>query len=180
MSIARGDSGESGDFGYNATRDVYRWTSAHGGVGRPVLLPGRRRASGRPRQPERRQRATTSEPARPSWWASGGPIERLTTSASLRYDDPDVYRGQATARAGSGYALGDGFSLSASWGQGFKTPTISETACDFCFTTPVTNLQPEHADGEDIGLVWRSSDNRFSARTTVFALNVRDEIEYVS
>jgi vitamin B12 transporter len=107
------------------------------------------------------------------------PIKQLTTSASVRYDDPDKYRGQTTARAGAGYDLGAGFTLAASYGQGFKTPTISETVCDFCYTTPMVSLAPERADGEDLGLVWRSADGRFSARATAYQLDIRDEIAYV-
>ena len=176
--IARSDSGESGDYGYNATRNVYRWTSAHGGVDDAIsYLVGAERQDAHASLSDGsiRNLGTTSAFVVGQW----RPLDRLTTSASLRYDDPDVYRGQTTARAGAGYVLGGGFSLSATWGQGFKTPTISETACDFCYVTPSPTLAPEHADGEDLGLVWRSSDHRFSARATAFSLNVRDEIAYV-
>jgi vitamin B12 transporter len=177
--IARGDSGDSGDYGYNAARNIYRWTMAHGGVTDEVsFLVGAERQDARASLSDGGEHnlGATSVFGVAQW----RPIRSLTTSASLRYDDPDIYRGQVTARLGAGYGLGDGFSLAASWGQGFKTPTISETACDFCYTPPVASLQPEHADGEDIGLVWRSADNRFSARTTVFVLNVRDEIDYLN
>ena len=177
--ITRGDSGESGDFGYSATRDVYRWTSAHGGVDDTFsFLVGAERQDAH---------ASLSDGSIHNLGASSAfvvgqwrPIARLTASASLRYDDPDVYRGQTTARAGAGYDLGGGFSLAASWGQGFKTPTISQTACDFCFTPPTPSLAPERADGGDLGLVWHSPDRRFSARVTAFSLNVHDEIAYTS
>jgi vitamin B12 transporter len=176
--IARGDSGESGDSGYNAARNIYRLTTAHGGVDDVISV-----LVGAERQDARASLSDGSEHNLGATSAFGvaqwRPFQPLTTSASVRYDKPDAYHGQLTGRLGAGYALGRGFSLAASWGQGFKTPTISETACDFCYMPPVANLQPEHADGQDIGLVWRSSDNRFSARTTVFALNVRDEIDYV-
>jgi vitamin B12 transporter len=76
--------------------------------------------------------------------------------------------------------LGAGFSANASWGQGFKTPTISEQACDFCFPAgPATNLKPERAEGWDAGLKWRSPDSRYEASVTGFHLAVRDQIDFV-
>jgi len=176
--IARGDAGESGDYGYNANRNVYRWTTAHGGVDDPLsVLIGAERQQSQASVSDGSEHdlGETSVFGVVQW----RPIRPLTASASVRYDDPDKFHSQVTGRVGAGYALGGGFSLAASWGQGFKTPSISEAVCDFCNVPSPTLLRPELADGEDLGLVWRSPSNRFSARATVFALNVRDEIAYV-
>jgi vitamin B12 transporter len=107
------------------------------------------------------------------------PLPRLTTTLSLRWDDPDAYRSVVTGRAAASLNLGAGFRLTGTWGQGFKTPTISELACDFCFPSgPDPSLKPEHAHGEDAGLSWRSSDGRIDVGATVYQLDVKDEIEY--
>jgi vitamin B12 transporter len=108
------------------------------------------------------------------------PVDRLTLSGSLRYDDPTDYAGRATAKVAAVLDLAAGFSLTANWGQGFKTPTISQTLCDFC-TVPgrVVDLKPERAEGWDVGLRWRSADGRIDADIVGYRLAVRDQIAYV-
>lgn len=105
--------------------------------------------------------------------------DRLTASLSARIDDPDEYEPEATFRAGLAYDLGGGFTLTGSWGQGFKTPTISQTLCDFCFSlSPYPELRPERAEGYDLGLAWRSADDRIGIRATAFRLEIEDEISF--
>lgn len=105
--------------------------------------------------------------------------DRLTASLSARIDDPDEYDAETTVRAGLAYALGGGFTLAGSWGQGFKTPTISQTLCDFCFSfSPYPELRPERAQGYDVGLSWRSADDRIALRATAFRIEVEDEISF--
>jgi vitamin B12 transporter len=107
------------------------------------------------------------------------PVDPLTLSASGRYDAPDSYQSKATGHFSAVWKLGGGFSLEGAWGQGFKTPTISEIACDFCFPTgPSTGLKPEYAVGWDGGLVWSSPDGAYTARVTGYRLAVRDQIEF--
>ena len=107
------------------------------------------------------------------------PWTPLTLTGAVRYDAPDSYGGQATGRVAGVLKLGAGFSLEGSWGQGFKTPTISEIACDFCFPAgPSLGLKPEHAEGWDAALDWASEDRRFTAKVTVYQLAVRDQIEF--
>jgi vitamin B12 transporter len=108
------------------------------------------------------------------------PMERLTLSGSVRYDDPSGHPGRATAKAAAVVDLWMGFSLTADWGQGFKAPTISQTLCDFCsLPGPALGLKPERAEGWDIGLRWRSEDGRVEADVIGFRLAVRDQIAYV-
>ena len=107
------------------------------------------------------------------------PTAPLSLTASLRYDAPDRFAGRATARAGAVYDLGAGFALTGDWGQGFKTPTISQIACDFCFPPgPSLGLRPERAEGWDLGLRGRTPDGRFEASLTGFRLAVRDQISF--
>lgn len=104
---------------------------------------------------------------------------RLTTHASARSDDPDRFDGQATVRVSAAYDVGGGFSLRAAYGQGFRTPSISQAACDFCFPPVPVDLRPERAEGVDLGAAWRSVDGRFSAALTGYRLDVRDQIRFV-
>ena len=176
--IERGDHGESGPFGYTASTQVYRWTVAKGGVDDPVsVIVGAERQN---------STASLSTGVRDNLGASSvfavaqlKPLRHLTAVVSLRYDAPDRYQAQTTARIGATYDLGAGFSLQGSFNQGFKTPTISETACDFCFAPPVP-LRPEHAQGYDGGLAWRSADGRVSLKATAYALDVIDQLAFVS
>ena len=105
--------------------------------------------------------------------------DHLTASLSARIDDPDEYAAETTFRAGLSYALPAGFTVSGSWGQGFKTPTISQTLCDFCFSfSPYPVLTPERAEGLDLGLAWRAADGSAGLRATAFRLEVENEISF--
>jgi vitamin B12 transporter len=176
--IERGDHGPSGVFGFDAQRRVYRWTVARGAETDPAsAIVGVERES---------TLANLSTGARfdlsaTSAFALGRlkPVPPLTLLVGARYDAPDRFRAQTTARVGATWALPLGFSLQGSFDQGFKTPTISETACDFCFAPPVA-LRPEHAQGYDGGIGWRSADGRVYARVTGYALDVTDQIAFVS
>jgi len=175
--IERGDHGESGVFGFDARRQVYRWTVTKGADSDPLsAIIGVEREN---------TTANLSTGAKLDLGAASAfalarakPLPPLTVLVGLRYDAPDRFRAQTTARVGATYALPLGFSLQGSFDQGFKTPTISETACDFCFAPPVP-LRPEHAQGYDGGIGWRSSDNRLYARATVYALDLTDQLAFV-
>ena len=104
--------------------------------------------------------------------------DRITAVLGLRHDVPEDFSGETTVRAALTADLGGGFRASASWGQGFKTPTISQIVCDFCFTPPAP-LSPETAEGWDVTLGWRSADGRLEGSLTAFGLDVEDQITYV-
>ncbi|HXQ45002.1 MAG TPA: TonB-dependent receptor [Caulobacteraceae bacterium] len=175
--LERGDHGESGVFGFDARRQVYRWTVAKGAESDPVsAIVGVEREN---------TAANLSTGARFDLGATSAfalarakPLPPLTLLVGLRYDAPDRFRAQTTARIGATWALPLGFSVQGSFDQGFKTPTISETACDFCFAPPVP-LRPEHAQGYDGGVGWRSPDGRLDMRATAYALDVTDQLAFV-
>lgn len=107
------------------------------------------------------------------------PVDRLNLTGSLRWDEPDDYGSQTSARLAGVFDLGWGLAVKASWGQGFKTPTISEIACDFCYPAgPSLNLRPETASGYDLGVAWRSTDGRYSAEVSGYRLEVQDQIAF--
>ncbi|HEX4197286.1 MAG TPA: TonB-dependent receptor [Caulobacteraceae bacterium] len=176
--IDRGDHGQSGDFGYRANDQVYRWTVARGTPSDLVsFIAGVEREN---------TEASISTGQRFDLDATSGfavaqlhPIAPLTATASIRYDAPDTFKAQTTVRAGATYELPLGFSLQGSFDQGFQTPTISEAVCDFCFS-PRVPLQPEHAQGYDGGLGWSSADGRVSLKATAYHMDITDQIVFAA
>ncbi|MFT4956523.1 MAG: vitamin B12 transporter [Brevundimonas sp.] len=105
--------------------------------------------------------------------------ERFSLTGGLRQDDTDDFGDATTGRLSAAYELGGGFILSGAWGTGFKAPTVSQAVCDFCFSAePYPELRPEHADGYEAALGWRSADRRLEGRVTVYRLEVEDQIVY--
>ncbi|RAK59739.1 TonB-dependent receptor [Phenylobacterium hankyongense] len=163
---------------YTAQRQVWRWTAAHGGPGDAAAF-----VVGAERNDTHADLAGRTSADLSTTSAFGvlrtQVLERLTLTGSARYDDPDAFKARGTGRLSAALALGGGFTATASAGQGFKTPTISQVVCDFCFAPPVP-LRPEVADGYDLRLGWRSPDGRLSGAVTGYRLNVRDQISYVA
>jgi len=109
-----------------------------------------------------------------------GATERLTLNLGLRHDSTDDFDGETTGRLSAAWDLGGGFTLSGAYGTGFKTPSVSQAVCDFCFVLPgtvVPPLVPETAQGGEIALGWRSADGRFDGRVTAYRLEVEDQID---
>ena len=104
-------------------------------------------------------------------------LGRLTLTGSIRHDDPEAYEAKTTGRLAAALDVGWGLRVVASAGSGFKTPTVSQVVCDFCFAPPVP-LVPEKAEGYDLRVGW--ANNRVSAAVTAYRLLVRDQIAYVA
>lgn len=163
---------------YTAERRVWRWTAERGGAADPyALVLGAERSSTTADLSAR----GTADLSTTSAFAVGRarPWTPLTFTGSLRFDDPDRFQSRTTGRLAAAVDVGEGFTLTASAGQGFKVPTISETLCDFCFAPPVP-LRPERAEGYDLRLGWTAPDGQFKAAVTGYRLNVRDQIAYVN
>ena len=106
--------------------------------------------------------------------------DRLTLNLGLRHDETDDFGGETTGRVSAAYRLDGGLTLSGAFGTGFKTPSVSQAVCDFCFVLPgtvVLPLVPEYAKGGEIALGWRSVDGRFDGRATLYRLEVEDQID---
>lgn len=162
---------------FDADRQVWRWTAERGAAADPLafIVGAEREDTSAVLSAGEAEQGATSMFGVARW----RPVEALTATASLRYDDPDEYEGETTARVSAAYELGWGLTASAAWGQGFKTPTISHTVCDFCFPAgPSTDLTPERAEGWDVRLGWGSEDGRYGADLTGYRLRVRDQIAY--
>jgi len=83
------------------------------------------------------------------------PIEALTLTGGLRHDDDDRYGSETTGRAAASWQATDDVRLRATWGQGFKAPTIFQSTfiCGFCgLTAPNPNLKAETSEAFDAGV----------------------------
>lgn len=155
---------------FDADRQVFRWTATKGDAF--VLGAEHQQSAAHLSSGKSRDLSNTAA------FAVGRlKLDRLTVTASARYDDPEAYKAKATGRLAGAIDLGAGFTAVASAGTGFKTPTISQVVCDFCFA-PAVPLRPERAEGYDLRLGW--GDDRISAAVTAYRLLVRNQISYVA
>ena len=155
---------------FDADRQVFRWTAARG----DALIIGVERQESAAHLSSGKSRDLSNTAA----FAVGRlTMDRLTFTASARYDDPEAYKSRATGRLAAALTFGAGFTVVASAGTGFKTPTISQVVCDFCFA-PAVPLRPERAEGYDLKLSW--SNDRISTAVTAYRLLVRNQIAYVA
>ncbi|MFC3078595.1 TonB-dependent receptor plug domain-containing protein [Phenylobacterium terrae] len=164
---------------FTADREVWRWTAERGGTEDPwAVVAGLERQEIAADLDGRTGADLSTSAAFAVGRARLGPV---TATASLRHDDPDAYRSKTTGRLSLAAELGAGFVATASAGQGFKTPTLSQLVCDFCFPAgPALDLKPETAEGYDLRLGWRSDDGAWSAALTGYRLTVKDQIAYVA
>lgn len=163
---------------YEAQRTTWRYTAGRGGAKDPLSF-----IAGIERDDTEATVSTGAAYDLGSTSAFGvlryAPIEALVLTGALRHDAPDEFDSKTTARLSATWAVGGGFALQASWGQGYKTPTISQQVCDFCFPAgPSVGLKPESADGWDLGASWRSADDRFFVQAVAYRLEVEDQISY--
>ncbi len=168
------------DFPFEAKghRLDWRWTAEKTGLGPNSLMVGVERQDDHEDTGDGGQSAHNWAGFAIWRYAPEGP---LSTTVSVRRDDPSGYAGVTTARASGVLKLGGGFSLNGAFGQGFKAPSIFETTypCFECAPPgPARGLRPEHARGFDGGLVWTSPGGRLAARFTGFDLTIKDEIDY--
>lgn len=107
------------------------------------------------------------------------PIDTLTLSAGLRRDDHNEFGGETTARFAAAYNPTEQWTLSASWGEGFKAPTLFQTTFFCCgAAAPNPGLQPETSDAWDAGFVYRTADGRGEFGLTYFDQDTVDLITF--
>lgn len=79
------------------------------------------------------------------------PIERLTISAGVRYDDHSKFGDETTAKAAISWRALDNLTVRGSWGEGFKAPTIFQLTQSFGALPANDQLQPETSEAFDVG-----------------------------
>lgn len=109
------------------------------------------------------------------------PTDSLTLTGGIRMDDHDKFGSETTGRVAAAFQPIEQVVLRASWGQGFKTPSIFQSTyiCTFCgLTAPNTNLKAETSEAFDIGLDWFSADGRAQASITWFDQDTENMIDF--
>ncbi len=110
------------------------------------------------------------------------PVSSLTLTAGVRVDDHDDWGTQTTGRLAAAWNPNELTTARASWGQGFKAPSIFQSTfvCGFfCGLTEANgNLQPEEADAFDIGVDLRTPDGKGIVSLTYFNTDVTNQIDF--
>lgn len=104
------------------------------------------------------------------------PIDALAVSGGVRRDEFSNFAGATTARVSARWAIAETLVLRASWGQGFRAPTLFELNFDQFGVVPNPDLRPERASGFDAGLEWRRP--RLALRAAYYETRTRDLIDF--
>ncbi|MCT2559102.1 TonB-dependent receptor [Tsuneonella sp. YG55] len=100
----------------------------------------------------------------------------ISAHAGLRRDEHARFGGATSLGADASYRLGRDFRLRASYGEGFKAPTLFQLLSDF----GNTGLVPERSRSFDLGLDWHSRSDPTWGAVTMFRRDSRDLIDFVS
>jgi vitamin B12 transporter len=103
-------------------------------------------------------------------------IEALSVTAGLRYDDHDTFGNQTTARASAAWSVTPSTILRASYGEGFKAPTLYQLHSPY----GNLNLNPEEAQAWDAGIEQRLFDQKLVLSATYFDRDTTNMIDFVS
>jgi vitamin B12 transporter len=98
-------------------------------------------------------------------------VHNFFAAASVRYDENERFESKATWRIAPGYLLPKiGTKLKASYGTGFKAPSLTQLFVDFpafnFFANP--DLQPEESEGYDFGFEQPLVEDRVRFGATYF------------
>jgi vitamin B12 transporter len=100
--------------------------------------------------------------------------DTVSLAAGVRYDDHSRFGNATTLGANGTVRLAQGLRLRASYGEGFKAPTLFQLLSDYGNTA----LQPERSRSYDAGLEYRSGP--VTAAVTLFRRDSRNLIAFVS
>lgn len=103
-------------------------------------------------------------------------LAALNLTAGLRYDDHETFGDATTGRAALAWSATSSTLLRASYGQGFKAPTLYQLFSDY----GNESLAAEKAKGWDAGIEQRFLNNRLVASATYFKRNTTNMIDFVS
>jgi len=107
------------------------------------------------------------------------PTQTFTVTGGARVDDHERFGTQTTARFAAAYNPTDHVTLRASWGQGFKAPSIFQSTFFCCgAVAPNTDLDAETSEAFDAGIDWRSPDEQATAGLTVFRQDTENQINF--
>lgn len=100
----------------------------------------------------------------------------ISAHAGVRHDRHARFGGETSLGADASYGLGNGFRLRASYGEGFKAPSLFQLLSDYGNAA----LQPERSRSFDLGLAWRTRGDATHAAVTLFRRDATNLIDFVS
>jgi vitamin B12 transporter len=107
----------------------------------------------------------------------GGVAAGLTVAAGLRHDDHGDFGGHTVGQASAAWSLNEGTTvLRASWGQGFKAPSLFQLGSEFGNAA----LAPESAETWDAGVEQRFAKGRIVLSGAYFERDTKNQIDFVS
>lgn len=104
------------------------------------------------------------------------PIEAITLTAGLRYDDHDTFGDHTTARASAAWSVTPSTILRSSYGEGFKAPTLYQLYSQYGNLA----LDAEQAEAWDAGIEQRLFTDKVTVAATYFHRDTQDMIDFVS
>lgn len=104
------------------------------------------------------------------------PVDMLTITGGVRHDDHEDFGSNTTFAANAALALPTDTILRASYGEGFKAPTLFQLFGSFGIGNP--NLQPETAESWDAGVEQQLVDGALSIAATWFHRDTVNQIDY--
>lgn len=102
------------------------------------------------------------------------PVTNLHLHAGVRHDDHDSFGGNTLFSAGGRWNLGSGTTLRASYGEGFKAPSLYQLYSEYGNDA----LSPEHSRGWEAGIDQSLFSNRLTASALYFERSSTDQIIY--
>ncbi len=102
------------------------------------------------------------------------PLEMLTITGGVRNDDHDAFGNHTTFGADAALALATGTTVRASYGEGFKAPTLYQLYGPYGTRT----LEPETARNYDVGVEQALLGGRAVASATYFNRRTRNQIDF--
>ncbi len=107
------------------------------------------------------------------------PAANLTLTGGLRADRHETFGTETTARLGAAVQLNDNLILRASWGDGFKAPSLFQTTYFCCGAkVPSQQLRPESSRAFDAGIEWFAPDGGASIGATAFSQYTENLINF--
>ena len=102
------------------------------------------------------------------------PLDILTITGGIRNDDHDDFGSHTTFGANAALALRTGTTVRASYGEGFKAPTLYQLFSEY----GNRGLDPETARNFDIGVEQAFLGNRARVGVTYFNRRTRNQIDF--
>ncbi len=102
--------------------------------------------------------------------------ESVNLSAGVRVDDHSQFGTHWTLGANGSYEIASGWRLRASYGEGFKAPTLFQLLSDF----GNARLRPESSRSFDAGVELGDRNAPLHLAATLFRRDSRDQIDFVS